>query len=310
MPLEFGNIRLRNIFLAIAMCIVGVCNCEIYGRVVRLSKMITSQKTFVEYIQADGGFQSDCKECHIGKLEIAPSVGTTLKSGASVSAVSGQPDFKSQRGKRQLPGCAVFIPDGAGGGEVYIADKRKDNGISISNNLVSRQASFGNNSFYKTRFLNMSGLDINDADHTERQLIEQVLKDNIVAHPEMSGTILIYTQSAPCRDRNEDNGGYACVEYYKRLLLTFENLKIHIYCRPPYYLGYSFRDVDMFTDYELRDFAEIIGLYDLDIATLIRRINEKIEKNAELLEDAFNALFIGTGCRKLPEKRTMFHVLR
>lgn len=75
-------------------------------------------------------------------------------------------------------------------------------------------------------------------------------------------------------------------------------------------MGYSFRDVDMFTDYELRDFAEIIGLYDLDIATLIRRINEKIEKNAELLEDAFNALFIGTGCRKLPEKRTMFHVLR
>ncbi len=119
----------------------------------------------------------------------------------------------------QMEGLGTFIPDSTSEKAlIYVAKKRKATlDIFNSHNLLGEQQED-----YHTKLLNEA--------HTERQLIRTLL---LGKNTDARGTILIYTQQAPCQGKSYDNGFFSCIEYYNELAKIFPNITFNIYFEIP-----------------------------------------------------------------------------
>lgn len=111
-----------------------------------------------------------------------------------------------------MPGYAVFIPDDTENANVFCAQKRP----------TPQNEHLNNNPDIEGGVL----LNANNLSHTERQLIHRIL-DGVT--PETHGTVFIYTRDSPCTNRDEFNGNFSCVEYYRTLTANFPNINFHVY---------------------------------------------------------------------------------
>lgn len=118
----------------------------------------------------------------------------------------------------QMLGYAVFFPKSDTLPQpVYVAKKRP------YSDAVTTPITDYNNVASANLFKNATNFD-----HSERQLISYILKNNEIK-PEAEGIICIYTYAPPCRVEGEDNQHICCVDYYKKLALLFKNIQFNIY---------------------------------------------------------------------------------